>query len=83
MPSSLPATPPKPYDFILYTLTTSKMLVESTSSVFSRVVFICVCEDEKPFKWPIGYRVKHQMTLNFDITDTFGSMERPMNQMYH
>ena len=57
-PSPLPTTPPKPYDFILYTLTTSKMLVESTSSVFSRVVFICVCEDEKPFKYPIGNRVK-------------------------
>ena len=60
MPSPLPTTPPKPYDFILYTLTTSKMLVESTSSVFSLDVFICVCEDDKPSKRPNKYRVKER-----------------------
>ena len=34
------------------------MLVEWTSKMFSHVVFICVCEDEKTFNSPIGTRVK-------------------------
>ena len=57
MPSPSPTTPPIPYDFIVFTLTASKSLVECSSSVFSYIVFICVCEDEKPFKEPIGDRV--------------------------
>ena len=47
IPSPSPTTPPTPSDFIIYILTTLKMLVECTSSVFSPHVFKCLWEDEK------------------------------------
>ena len=49
-PSPLPTTPPKPYDFIVYRGTASKLLVECTSTVFSPHVFMCEYEDEKTLK---------------------------------
>ena len=57
-PSPLPTTPPKPYDFIVYRGTASKMLVEWTSSVFSPHVFMCEYEDEKTLKHAPRNRVK-------------------------
>ena len=68
-PSPSPTTPPIPYDFIVFTLTTSKSLVECSISVFSCIVFIRVCEDEKTFKKPRVNRVKsfskHDKTANY------------------
>ena len=57
-PSPSPTIPPIPYGFIVFTLTPSKTLVECSSSVFSCIVFIRVCEDEKTFKHPMVNRVK-------------------------
>ena len=64
-PSPSPTTPPIPYDFIVFTRTPSKSLVECSSSVFSCIVFIRVCEHEKNLKQPMVNRVKatHQPEL--------------------
>ena len=68
-PSPRPTTPGKPYDFILYTLTTSKMLVEWTSSVFSPHVFMCEYEDEKTLKHAPRKQICIQNRLYTHICD--------------
>ena len=64
IPSPSPTTPPIPNDFIIYILTTSKMLVECTSSVFSPPVFKCVWEDKKTENSPckIGLRINSSLS---------------------
>ena len=63
----------------VFTLTPSKTLVECSSSVFSCIVFLRVCEDEKTFKHPMVNRVKSaKIVSNYNpsltlIIGTFGT----------
>ena len=50
MPSPIPTTPPTPRAFIVYTVSTSTTLVESTNCVLSSHLFIHTCTSEKTSK---------------------------------